>query len=151
MTERSRGTHGHVAGLTRRELVQAGYSGLLGLGLPSLWTSQVATAKPKRAKSVVVSFLTSAPSHSLWSITLERRGQNEFGSWSFRGRPLDREVDSSPSRWAVSGAHDSSPNGRPRSAESRSRCRSPLESRSFNGASESSSRSAGSPFDSIEP
>ena len=28
--------HRHAIGLTRRELIQVGYSGLLGMGLPSL-------------------------------------------------------------------------------------------------------------------
>ena len=40
MTERFRGGHRHAIGLTRRELLQVGYSGLLGMGIPSLWTGQ---------------------------------------------------------------------------------------------------------------
>ena len=67
MTERSRGGHRHAIGLTRRELLQVGYSGLLGMGVPSLWTGQATagTAAPSesKAKSVVLIFLTGAPSH----------------------------------------------------------------------------------------
>jgi Protein of unknown function (DUF1501) len=59
--------HRHTMGLTRRELLQVGYSGLLGLGLPSLLALQArAEAAPKegkRAKSVILVFLTGAPSH----------------------------------------------------------------------------------------
>ena len=59
-----RDTHRHAIGLTRRELLQVGYSGLLGIGLPSLLARQArAEAKPKRAKSVILIFLTGAPSH----------------------------------------------------------------------------------------
>lgn len=52
--------------LTRREFVQVGFSGLLGLALPGLLSAR-AQAKPTqdepRAKSVVLIFLTGAPSH----------------------------------------------------------------------------------------
>jgi hypothetical protein len=44
-------------------------------------------------------------------------------SGSIRGRPLDRRADSS--RRIISRLHDSTPNGLSRSAQSRSRCRSP--------------------------
>jgi hypothetical protein len=63
-------THSHSVGITRRELVQAGYSGLLGIGLPSLFARQ-AMAKPaqpldrgpkREGKSVIFIFLTGAPS-----------------------------------------------------------------------------------------
>jgi hypothetical protein len=62
--EHSRTGHRHAIGLTRRELLQVGYSGLLGIGLPSLWARQ-AEAGPSvaRAKSVVLIFLTGASSH----------------------------------------------------------------------------------------
>jgi hypothetical protein len=49
------------AGLTRRGFVQAGYSGLLGLGLPGLLAARRATAadaKPGRARSVMVILLS---------------------------------------------------------------------------------------------
>jgi len=65
--ERSRTWHQHGIGLTRRELLQVGYSGLLGIGLPSLWSGQalavVPPSRPAKAKSVVLIFLTGAPSH----------------------------------------------------------------------------------------
>jgi len=62
--DRSRTGHRHAIGLTRRELLQAGYSGLLGIGLPSLWTGAAAArASGRKAKSVVLIFLTGAPSH----------------------------------------------------------------------------------------
>jgi hypothetical protein len=63
--------HRHVIGITRRELLQVGYSGLLGIGLPSLLGRRAAAAEsarsngltsPKR-KSVILIFLTGAPSH----------------------------------------------------------------------------------------
>lgn len=63
--------HEHRIGLNRRELLQIGYSGLLGVGLPSLLTSRQASAaanlnggaKSSKPKSVVLIFLTGAPSH----------------------------------------------------------------------------------------
>jgi len=60
-------THSHSVGITRRELVQAGYSGLLGIGLPSLFARQ-AMAKPaqpldrgpkREGKSVIFIFASS--------------------------------------------------------------------------------------------
>ncbi|MFI5461326.1 MAG: DUF1501 domain-containing protein [Isosphaerales bacterium] len=64
--DQSRTGHRHAIGLTRRELLQVGYSGLLGIGLPSLWTGEAAataTASGRKAKSVLLIFLTGAPSH----------------------------------------------------------------------------------------
>ncbi len=63
--------HRHAIGLTRRELVQVGYSGLIGLGLPSLLGGLAHAAGSKgagsglsaRADSVVLVFQTGAPSH----------------------------------------------------------------------------------------
>ncbi len=66
--------HAHSAGITRRELLQVGYCGLLGMGLPSLlerqanaMTSSDAPSGDKtpvgKAKSVILIFLTGAPSH----------------------------------------------------------------------------------------
>jgi len=56
--------HHHATGLTRREVLQVGYSGLIGLGLPSLLASRAkAEAATPRAKSVIIVFLTGAPSH----------------------------------------------------------------------------------------
>lgn len=48
------------AGVNRRELLQIGCSGLLGLGMSSCIP---VTAAPKKAKSVILVFLTGAPSH----------------------------------------------------------------------------------------
>ncbi|MBM4070020.1 MAG: DUF1501 domain-containing protein [Planctomycetes bacterium] len=63
-----RSRHQHTLGMTRREILQVGYSGLLGLGLPSLLTRQTQAAgtndaPAQRARSVIVIFLTGAPSH----------------------------------------------------------------------------------------
>lgn len=55
-------SHRHAIGITRREWLQVGYSGLLALSMPSIFAS-AATPKPARAKSVVLVFLTGAPSH----------------------------------------------------------------------------------------
>jgi hypothetical protein len=61
--------HRHRIGINRRELLQVGYSGLLGLGLSSLLSAR-ATAKDqpslslsKKPKSVLIVFLTGAASH----------------------------------------------------------------------------------------
>jgi uncharacterized protein (DUF1501 family) len=61
-------SHCHTLGLTRRELLQVGYSGLLGIGLPSLLASSARSAPTKerasrKGKSVILVFLTGAPSH----------------------------------------------------------------------------------------
>jgi hypothetical protein len=55
--------HQHSAGITRRELLQAGYSGLLGLGLPALLAARAADRHERPARSVILVFLTGAPSH----------------------------------------------------------------------------------------
>jgi len=49
----------HNAGMTRRSMIQAGFSGLLGL---STLNAQ-AFAKNKADKSIILIFLTGAPSH----------------------------------------------------------------------------------------
>jgi hypothetical protein len=64
-------SHEHTIGISRRELLQVGYSGLLGLALPSLLAqrghaseaSNVGKVGAGRAKSVILIFLTGAPSH----------------------------------------------------------------------------------------
>jgi hypothetical protein len=62
--EHFRTAHRHAIGLTRRELLQVGYSGLIGIGLPSPLSKRVqAGHSVARAKSVVLVFLTGAPSH----------------------------------------------------------------------------------------
>ena len=59
----------HDTGITRRELLQTGYSGLLGVGLPSilgrrLHAAPVTNAEAARSpKSVIIVFLTGACSH----------------------------------------------------------------------------------------
>ena len=61
--------HRHTAGITRRELLQVGYSGLLGLGLPSLLANRAQAGSPasdregKQARGVILIFLSGAPSH----------------------------------------------------------------------------------------
>ena len=61
--------HRHTIGISRRELLQVGYTGLLGISLPSLLArqAQAAAAKtaktPRQGKSVILVFLTGAPSH----------------------------------------------------------------------------------------
>ena len=60
--------HRHAIGFTRRELIQVGYSGLLGMGLPSLLAGRAgpraAADGPRgKGKSVLLIFLTGAPSH----------------------------------------------------------------------------------------
>lgn len=61
--------HQHRIGLTRREMLQVGYSGLLGVGLPSALVSQTQAAEangallPQKPKQVVIVFLTGAASH----------------------------------------------------------------------------------------
>jgi hypothetical protein len=67
----SRLTHRHDIGISRRELLQVGYSGLLGLGLSSLIAPRALPAAigPPRSvtlrkpKSLLLVFLTGAPSH----------------------------------------------------------------------------------------
>jgi len=63
--------HPHTIGMTRRELLQVGYSGLLGVGLPSLLSGRSMAAKATRPaaglapnpKQIIIVFLTGAPSH----------------------------------------------------------------------------------------
>src|SRR5438105_11591305 len=52
------------SGLTRRELLQVGGTGLLGLSLPKLWAAEALTSpwQHARAKSVIFLFLFGGPS-----------------------------------------------------------------------------------------
>jgi hypothetical protein len=64
----SRNADVHLSGLRRRELLQVGYSGLLGLSLPGVVARASAAAEPGRPaaappKSVLLIFLTGAASH----------------------------------------------------------------------------------------
>ncbi|HZU38611.1 MAG TPA: DUF1501 domain-containing protein [Gemmataceae bacterium] len=55
--------HRHALGVTRREFVQIGYSGLLGVGLSSVLTPTALAARRSKPKSMILIFLTGAPSH----------------------------------------------------------------------------------------
>jgi hypothetical protein len=63
--------HPRPAGVSRRELLQVGYSGLMGIGLSSLLHHRAAAAEIRQAsgrpaakpKSVILVFLTGAPGH----------------------------------------------------------------------------------------
>jgi hypothetical protein len=61
--------HRHSIGITRREVLQVGYSGLLGIGLSSVLGSRTQAAQTERSKggrkpkSMILIFLTGAPSH----------------------------------------------------------------------------------------
>ena len=59
-------SHTHRIGLHRRELLQVGFSGLLGLSLPAVLASKVnaaGTPSSRKPRSVILVFLTGAPSH----------------------------------------------------------------------------------------
>ncbi len=71
-------SHQHRAGVVRREFLQVGFSGLMGLGLPELLGSRTQAAsfegkrnseaiatqgKTPRARAVIIVFLTGGPSH----------------------------------------------------------------------------------------
>jgi uncharacterized protein (DUF1501 family) len=62
--------HRHSIGIHRRELLQVGFSGLLGIGLSSLSARAAGPAEggaspssPRTPKSVIIVFCTGAPSH----------------------------------------------------------------------------------------
>src|SRR6516162_11434257 len=60
----SRPGHRHTIGITRREALQVGYSGLLGIGLSSVLAGRAQAGKSNRKpKSMIIVFLTGAPSH----------------------------------------------------------------------------------------
>jgi uncharacterized protein (DUF1501 family) len=62
-------SHRHAIGITRRELLQVGYTGLLGVGLSSLGVGaaaardQASLGNRKKPKSLILVFLTGAASH----------------------------------------------------------------------------------------
>jgi hypothetical protein len=56
-------THRHGIGVTRRELIQVGYSGLLGVGLSAAVPGTAVAAPARPPKSVILVFLTGASSH----------------------------------------------------------------------------------------
>lgn len=55
--------HRHSIGITRRELLQVGYSGLMGLSLQNAFAARAAAASPAKSKAVILVFLTGGPSH----------------------------------------------------------------------------------------
>lgn len=59
--------HRHTIGVTRRELLQVGYSGLLGVGLANVMSPRAAAQSPARStrppRALIVVFLTGASSH----------------------------------------------------------------------------------------
>jgi hypothetical protein len=62
--------HRHITGIRRRELLQVGYSGLLGLGLPACLAgraisaeTQSSSSRARQPKSIIIVFLTGAASH----------------------------------------------------------------------------------------
>ena len=55
-------SHRHATGVVRREFLQVGFSAFLGLGASQLIAEQARAAAP-RAKSMILVFLTGAPSH----------------------------------------------------------------------------------------
>lgn len=69
--------HQHSLGIRRRELLQVGYSGLIGLSLPTLLAQRASAlasgpTSEQRARSVIVIFLTGAPSHlDMFDLKLE--------------------------------------------------------------------------------
>ncbi len=58
-------SHRHTIGIVRREFLQVGFSGLLGMSLPSVLAGQAKAAQSAapRAKSMIMVFLTGASSH----------------------------------------------------------------------------------------
>jgi hypothetical protein len=75
--------HRHNIGIDRRELVQAGFTGLLGLGMAdvlSLTSARPAEAQAAgsgnggpKAKSVILVFMTGAPAHQdIWDLDMNR-------------------------------------------------------------------------------
>ena len=62
-------SHHHSVGLSRRAVVQAGYTSLLGIGLPALLGQRlraaeaIAPARKRGAKSIIIVFLTGGASH----------------------------------------------------------------------------------------
>jgi uncharacterized protein (DUF1501 family) len=55
--------HRHALGITRREFVQIGYSGLLGVSLSAVLAPPAAAGGRHKPKSMILVFLTGAPSH----------------------------------------------------------------------------------------
>ena len=85
--------HDHAIGFTRRELIQVGYSALLGLSLPGIIPRKAAarSTAPARAKSVVLVFQTapratsipwtSSPRLLMGSAARSGRSQRRLPAW----------------------------------------------------------------------
>ena len=56
-------SHRHAIGINRREFLQVGYSGLLGLSLASVLGQRASAGQTRTPKSVIIVFLTGAASH----------------------------------------------------------------------------------------
>lgn len=74
---RSERGHRHRIGIHRRELIQAGFTGLLGMGLVEVLgaprAARAAARKGPSAKSVILVFMTGAPAHQdIWDIDMNR-------------------------------------------------------------------------------
>lgn len=75
--------HRHRTGIHRREIIQAGFTGLLGMGLTDILAGQAAAAaaggvRPAgpRAKSVILVFQTGGPPHQdTWDIDMSRAAE----------------------------------------------------------------------------
>ena len=70
MSFRRRIAHTHSTGLTRREILQVGYSGAMGLALPALFANRAqaaaaasAAAPPRDGKKMLLVWTTGAMSH----------------------------------------------------------------------------------------
>jgi hypothetical protein len=68
-------SHSHNRGLSRKEFLQVGFSGLLGFGLTEVLAGRKVKAAPKtslptgKAKSVILVFQTGAPAHQdIWDL-----------------------------------------------------------------------------------
>ena len=78
MTDRIGNRHRHTVGISRREVVQAGFTGLLGLTTADVLAARAASPAPARAggpkaKSVILVFLTGGPPHQdMWDIDMTR-------------------------------------------------------------------------------
>jgi hypothetical protein len=72
------GAHRHTVGIHRRELLQAGFTGLLGVTLADVLNARSAAAAPikasgPRAKSVILVFQTGGPAHQdTWDLDMSR-------------------------------------------------------------------------------
>ena len=87
-------SHRHALGISRKEFVQVGFSGLLGLGLADVLAGRTVAAAPRpslpagKAKSVILVFQTGAPAHQdIWDLKPEAPDtvRGEF-------KPIDTDI-----------------------------------------------------------